>query len=612
MLKRYNDFVRGRLNESSEYLISENIDSAKTFLKKKYLEEKRSRAQGVDPKTIGLTPAEQRIAESDPNFQRIRQMIGKNLHYAYGFVKFFYDDLSDQPEEIRFEELSTLQKDLEYLYVVKANLPKPFDQYIKVKATEDDPRSAYERLRDDIEILKGDILTRTWVNQLMGFQKDWFKNLNPVQKSRIDSIAKEFSLMGKDEYGNVDKQINRDLQRLFFKAVGRYKTLGDLIIAAESAIKASNNANMVTFLLACERVNNKYGDANGAVEVYNGENILIIEVKSFQANRELNGATSHCIAQRLSAWETYLADQLFTKQYYIYNFNLSPSDTKSVIGITIGPGGTVKACHKKDDGGFSNNIESYMIRELGIPMSVLAPLTPEEIEARKRRIEANKLIVNSNIPLDQMKDLIQMGGDPNCGSGKPLQNSVKEGDFEKTEYLLEMGANPNIANAIIYAKTLEMIKLLVRYGSSINSDVFNNIINDPDAVEYVLTTGTGVDPNFDNGFPIRQASRMGNLETLEILVKYGADLTVKKYQPIKTAVEHGHLHLIKNMFKKLRRMKDPVIMDEKVRKDYFDKWINFAKTSEKTDRIVNGVNLRDSVIELLEHYATCPIDQIGN
>ena len=109
MIKRYNDFVRGRLNESSEYLIYENIDSAKTFLKKKYLEEKRSRAQGVDPKTIGLTPAEQRIAESDPNFQRIRQMIGKNLHYAYGFVKFFYDDLSDQPEEIRFEELSTLQ-----------------------------------------------------------------------------------------------------------------------------------------------------------------------------------------------------------------------------------------------------------------------------------------------------------------------------------------------------------------------------------------------------------------------------------------------------------------------------------------------------------------------
>lgn len=611
MLKRYNDFVKGRLNESVDYLINENVDAAKNYLKKRFLQEKRRKSPGVDPKTIGLTPSEQKMAEQDPNFQRIRQMIGKNLGYAYGFIKFFYDDLGDQPEEVRFEELTTLLNDLEYLYVYKSNLAKPFDQYVNIRPSEEDPRGAYEVLRDDVELAKGEILTRTWINQLMGFQKDWFKNLNPVQKKRIDSIAKEFSLMGKDEDGNVDKKINKDLQRLFFKTVGRYKTLGELIIGAESTIKASNNSNMTLFLLACEKANLKYGEVNGTEEVYLGDNILIIQVKSFQANRDLNGSTSHCIAQRLSAWESYLADHLFTKQYYIYNFNLGPSDTKSVIGITIGPGGKVTACHKKDDGSFGSQIDSYM-KELGIPMSVLAPMSDVEIELRKRRIQANKEIVNPDIPLERMKELISMGGDPNCSSGKPLQNSVKESNLEKTEYLLEMGANPNIANAIVYSKNFDMIKLLVRYGSNLTSDVFNGIINDPEAVEYVLTTGTSVDPNFDNGFPIRQASRIGNVETLEILVKYGADLTVKKYQPIKTAVEHGHINLIKNMFKKLRRMKDPVIVDEKVRKDYFDKWINFARTSEKTDRIVNGVNLREAVVELLEYYATCPIQEIGN
>ena len=101
-------------------------------------------------------------------------------------------------------------------------------------------------------------------------------------------------------------------------------------------------------------------EINGAEEVYNENNILIIEVRSFVANRDLNSNTSHCIASSQGAWDSYVGDNRFTKQYYIYNFNLPPSDVKSVIGITIGEGGRVTACHTKNDGGFTSQIESYM------------------------------------------------------------------------------------------------------------------------------------------------------------------------------------------------------------------------------------------------------------
>jgi hypothetical protein len=94
-----------------------------------------------------------------------------------------------------------------------------------------------------------------------------------------------------------------------------------------------------------------------------------LKLEVLSANRELNSNTSHCIASSQGSWDSYVGDNKFSKQYYIYNFNLPTSDVKSVIGITIGEGGKITACHTKNDGGFGGEINSYM-KKLGIPMSV--------------------------------------------------------------------------------------------------------------------------------------------------------------------------------------------------------------------------------------------------
>ena len=74
-------------------------------------------------------------------------------------------------------------------------------------------------------------------------------------------------------------------------------------------------------------------------------------------------------------------------------------------------------------------------------------------------------------------------------------NAVAEDDYEKTKYLLEQGAAPNIGGAIKDAKNLEMIKLLVSYGSTLSSAVFEKVCNDYDAVKYLIDAG--MDVNFE-------------------------------------------------------------------------------------------------------------------
>lgn len=599
MISNYIDF---KLN------LNENIQQAKTFLKNKALRDKKAKMaeEGVDveKEKVGLTPNEVRDAENDPYFLQIKKILGDANNYAYVFTKFFFEDLSEIEPDQRITDLKNLFNTLRELRQSLSLLPMPVDRYCSAAANEEEKkiaqeenrqyRSPYERLVDDLEKLKGSRLTNKWISQLLSWQKSWFDKLTPVMKEKIDGIASAFDEFGKDLDGSKDVKKNKDLQDLFFLKVKKYKTLGELVSGAENYIKSASNASASKFLQALSKVNQRYGEINGAEEVYNQDNILILEVRSFVANRDLNSNTSHCIAGSQGSWDHYVGDNKFTKQYYIYNFNLPPSDVKSVIGITIGEGGRVTACHTKNDGGFSSNIESYM-KGLGIPMSVLAPMTKEEIEKKKKRMIANQEIVKPKLSLEEVKKYFEEGADPNAKGGLPLQNAVKEDDYERTKYLLEIGAYPNVGNAIKYAKNLNMIKLLVDFGSQINNEVFNSIMTDYDAVEYVLKAG--VDPNFEKGYPIRTAAKLGDTNMINLLIKYGADIKERRYMVVKWAVEHGKLDVIKFLFEKMRQLDDPAVKDPSTKDKFLNDWIHWCQTSDK----INDNQKKDTV-ELLSSY----------
>jgi hypothetical protein len=573
MLTNYFDF-KGSLNE--------NVQQAKTFMKNRALRAKKAEAgepkEGEPP--VGLSAQEVRQAENDPQFLKIKELLRETPGYTYVFTKFFFEDLAELEPQQRMQDLQNLYNTLRDVRQSLSQLPMPVDRYTTQKPTADDPRGPYERLIDDLEKLRGNRVTTKWINQLLPWQKVWFEKATPVQKEKVDGISAAFDEFGKEPDGSKDHKKNKELQDYFFLKVKKYKTVGELITGAENYVKSASNAGTSKFLQAVAKVNLKYGEINGAEEVYNDNNILILEVRSFVANRDLNANTSHCIAGSQGAWDSYVGDNKFTKQYYIYNFNLPPSDVKSVIGITIGEGGRVTACHTKNDGGFTSNIESYM-RGLKIPMSVLAPMTKEEIEKKKRRMEANKHIVKERLSLEEVKKYFEDGADPNAQQGKPLQNSVKENDYEKTKYLLEIGAYPNVGNAIRYAQNLDMIKLLVEHGSQINSEIYNSIMKDYDAVEYVLKAG--IDPNFEKGLPIRTAAKLGDTKMINLLIKYGADIKERRYMVVKWAVEHGKLDVIKFLMEKMRQLDDPNIKDPALRVKFINDWVHWCGTSDKID-----------------------------
>ena len=599
ILKKFIDF-RKSYNNIEE--LNENVQQAKTYIRNVALKNKKERMGSKEGETVGLSQEEIRAADNNPSFQKVLTLVKDAQPLAYVFTKFFFEDLAEMEEDDRISELRGLLDKLKRLRSSLPNLPMSVERYVSRAAVEEEEKNAadedrinrtpFERLGDDLTKLEGDIAKNKWTGDLLSWQKVWFEKLTPFQKEKIEGIAKAFDDFGIED-GVKDKSVNKSLQVLFFSKIKQYKTLEALIKGAEDYIKAANNAGMKKFLVAMDKVNKKFGFNNGAEQVFTKDNILIIEVKSYPANVDLNANTAHCITKSPGHWETYVGLEKYTKQYYIYDFELPPSDIYSVIGITIGEGGRITACHLKNDRAFGSEIVSYM-KKKGINMDVMPPLTKEEIEQRKRKIIASKEIVKDKLTLDQVKKYFEDGADPNAGNGRPLENAVKENNYEKTKYLLEIGAIPTINNPIKYAQNLDMIKLLVEYQCPLTNEVFNLLVNDHEAIKYVLKKG--MDPNFEKGYPLRAAIRVNNFETIKILIQGGARVDERRYMAVKQSVEIGNVELLNFLLDHLQKT-DTNFQKVDFRNEliaYMKKW-NISSLETNKD-------LKSEVMDILTKY----------
>lgn len=574
LFKNYQEFA-------SNFKIDENVQQAKIWMKKRALADKREKTKKED---ATLSPEEVRKVETNPEFIKIRDMLRDNPGYVYAFTRFFFE------EEVPFDDLKDMYAKIKEHRAVISTLPMPVERYADIVPDENDKRKGFERLGDDIGKLELNRITKKWTDRLPGdftvtnqgakdrgvhvpSIKRAYQNAPDPIKEKVAGIAKAFDEFGKESDGSIDHKKNKELQDLFFDKIKRYRNLNEVIQAAIGYIKSANNASISKFFQTIQRVNEKYGELNGADIVYDDHNILILEIRSFFANKELNANTSHCIASSSYQWDNYVgADSNFNKQYYIYNFNLSPGDDNSVIGITIAPRYEIRACHTKSDRGFGGQIKAYM-NQIKVPFEVLAPMSNDEIDRKKKRIIANKEIIKPNLSIAQIQKYYEEGGDPNAQQGKPLINSVKEDDFEKTEWLLEHGAMPNIGGAIKGAQNLKMIKLLVSYGATITNEIFNSVANDYSGVEYLLDAG--VDPDFEQGLPLRTAAKNNRKDILELLVNRGAKINTRRYMVVKWAAEWANVEILKWLLDKLESSGEKP--EERILKD----WIHWSQTSDK-------------------------------
>lgn len=608
-LFKYNQFVNDKP-------INENLDKAKKFMKERHLlktvaddlgfiegelkaqldhKEKRSLTLGdFTPeqqeqikqklRTTKLTDPEVRTIERDPDFLKIREYLGQQyIGWTYPFTYFYFVEMVSFEDLFTGEE-SILNKLVKYKGLLD-KLPKKFDQNFI------DPNipNNSEVLVDGLDSLEDYRKIKKVIDKLTPVLKKDYNDSPEVIKQQFAEVARGFDQLGGEDEAKKEKlwksffgevrTIESDQvihgkaykkgDKRYFGPLNRYTNIREFIKAGQNYLKSSENETVLAFYDKINNCNDKYG-ALGADTVFEENGILIIEVKSFQANQYLNGHTRHCIKDYSSQWENYVASH-DNKQYYIYNFNIPQYDNLSTIGITIEPGQRIRACHAKDDAGISGRIKDILSKwqkEYDIKEDLfeqLKPMTSEEVEKRRRAKVAEREIVKKGLTIEQITKYVKEdGANINKDNCVALLHAVEEDDLEKANVILGLGGSPNLrskTDAIINkAQSLDMIKLLVSNGSELTGEVFNNISNDLDAVEYCLKQG--LDPNFDNSLPFRRSAKgswkskdeigEGYFEVMKLLVKYGAKLSDDngRNMQLKWAAEYGRLDFIEYMIEK--------------------------------------------------------------
>lgn len=540
-LQRFNQF-------GDTSLINEDIKQAKAYLKK-HIKTKE-----------GEKPTEQQIydAENNKDFLAIKKMLDKHPGYVYTFTKFFFGD------KVPMEELKTVYQRL--VAMKNAKGIKPIGEYAKVVPDEEDQRNGFERLSDDLDIADSEKVVNAFVAELPGAFvvttgpnkgrevpsiRDEYRKAPQAIKDKLKGIALSFETICTDDEGNIDKKACLSNKLTFFRSLKRYQGLNEVIQAAQANLRSANNLGVNQMIRVVNKANQQYGEINGAEIVFNENEVLVLDIKSYQTNKLINSNTKHCIKDNLYQWDSYVGgDEKFNKQYYIYNFNLEPSDNLSVIGVTIDSNHSINAAHAKDDGGVSSYLKSYLKQwqkeyDLSgdIYNEVLIPMSPEDIAEKKRRVKANRELKKDGLSIEQIRGYISDGGDPNVDNGKPLEHLIKADRIDDVDVLLsDLGALTDIGNTndypIKYTKSFDMLKMLIKHGATITSRLIEqpNILGNYDIMKYLLDNGAN--PNDGKGLALRNAVQNHYYDVLQLLFEYGGIIDNRASLTTRIIIDH--------------------------------------------------------------------------
>jgi hypothetical protein len=516
-------------------------------------------------KTIKLTEEEVKLIERDQKFLKIRELLGDKLGYSYMFLYFYI------VEQIPFEELKTLLENLEDKKDLLSKTRRPIANYVDVNIPNN-----YENLIDDLEDLNRYKKSKKFIDEFTSDLKKDYASAAKYIKDNLVSIATAFDELGKENDGKINLEKQRATQKRFFDKIRRYKTVRELLVAAEVFLKSEANNNLSKFYDSIEKCNKKYGNY-GVKVMYDEGGLIVLECLSYAACRELFSNTSWCIASSLSQWDNYVGgESLYNKQYMIMNFNLSPADNESAIGITIESTGKVRACHLKNDADAAStylNIFAKFEKDLGLEKgfinSGLVPMSPADVDLKKRRNIANREVVKKGLTLEQIKKyIVEDGADVNIKNGEALDNAIQENDIEKAKLLLDYGASPNLRgrgdNSVNKTTSFEMLTLLIKYGAELTIHVLKPLVKDFDAVKFCLDNG--LDPKSENDGLIRLVINSNNtedviLKTIKLLQDHGSSLDSSRGLNLKNII-------IKNLW---------VIADYYIENGYVDKYEEIFK-----------------------------------
>lgn len=502
---------------------------------------------------ISVTPELLRTFERDPEFMSVRtlktsvqmpkgvkefQLDRDNIGWLSNFTYFYYF------ENVPLEDLSVVYRRLLQNKDILQNLSieKGKGNFTRIQFDpnfiDENVENNFELLTDSLDRLEESRKIKKMYDTLTPELKKSYDEASDLNKEKFLSVAVGFEQLGLRPNGTVDEEKKKEVWDSFFgrmapdtrplkpdgspnptfgkmvyqSTLKRYPNIHAFIIAANGHLASYEMDGFTKFNELITACNARLGVA-GVEKVFNENGILILEINSFAANQMLNGHTSHCIKDSKYQWDSYVESH-DNKQYYIYNFHVPLRDDFSTIGITIEPGKRVRAAHNRPDRSVSStefqNILKRWEKEYNIDKdlwSFFLPMDGEEIRKRQKAKEANREIVKPGLTQAKIIEYVtEYGADINKDNGKCLFNAVAEDDYEKVELVLKLGGLPNLTKGkdapISKATNLNMIKLLVDYGSEMTSDVFKSVVPDTEALDYCLKAG--LDPLFSHNMPLRK------------------------------------------------------------------------------------------------------------
>lgn len=243
------------------------------------------------------------IPEEDPRFQQLKNMLVKDnaIGYIGKFTKWIFKDHESWDK-------------LTEIYNMLKNYPgkvPPIDSFTTIESV--------------FDFLQGAGIS-TKVNQV----------INSIPSRARQNVGNKLKKLLE-----LNIKYAEEIKDFYSKKGGKFKNETDLYNETNTLItNLSGGFNL-------ESMKKKIKDTRSNVHIImETQGLLVIQPLDYEASHAL-GSSSWCISYSKNYWDSY-AD-VFSNQYFIYDFSKQLSDKKSMIGVTVNPDGSFKAHHFKDD-----------------------------------------------------------------------------------------------------------------------------------------------------------------------------------------------------------------------------------------------------------------------
>ena len=313
----------------SEYKIFENMQQAKHLLKELNIPEDHPQFIAIK-NLLGMTPEAQKA--------KVKQRPG----YMGKFTEWVFKDRQS------IDALKDLYELMKAHPEVNFKIEKPESYGYK---GETDSRPELEALYDYIQLKSSEQKAKSII-----------KSIPSVARQKVTPQLTELLA------NNSDKA--KELKSFFAKKGGRYSraTSEQLYQDVRDFIDNLNSDFNLEETLKKIKASGKEGKKGDYQIVYASPELLILQPLTYKMSCAV-GSRSWCISTAESHWNSYV--DLFSNQYFIYDFTKSPSDKKSMIGVTVAPAREGSSepefsdMHYKDDSVASKDYIRDLLSDLG-------------------------------------------------------------------------------------------------------------------------------------------------------------------------------------------------------------------------------------------------------